>query len=88
MVRISLSVFVSNIETGLLLEKPCPDLGSIATPFPPVPGISPTGASDSRSNTVMRPGTAGRAALVSVAGTARVPPRGMYSRRPSASAKM
>ena len=74
---ITLSVLVSNIETGELLEKPCPDFVSTATPFPPLSGISPTGASVSRSKTVMRPGTAATAGAVSVAGTARVPPRGM-----------
>src|SRR6266446_2877510 len=43
MVLMSVSVFVSNIETGLLLVKPWPDFGSTAAPFPPTPAISPTG---------------------------------------------
>ena len=71
------SVLVSNIVTGLLLENPWPDLGSMATPLPPLAGISPAGARLSRLNTVMRPATAGRAGVESVAGTSRDPPRGM-----------
>ena len=56
---ISASVLVSNIETGVLLEKPWPDLGSTATPWPPVFGISPTGSIVSRLNTVIAPGHRG-----------------------------
>jgi hypothetical protein len=52
-------------------EKPWPDFGSTAAPFPRVLAISPTGASVSRSKTVTRPGMAG---AVAVAGE---PPRGM-----------
>src|SRR3954453_3452037 len=78
---ITVSVFVSNIDTGLLLENPWPDLGSTATPLPPLSGISPTGASVSRLNTVMRPGTAPTAGAVSGAGTARVRPRPLPAAR-------
>ena len=76
-VLITVIVLVSNIETGLLLENPWPDFGSTATPLPPVSGISPAGSSVSRLNAVIRPGTAATAGVVSVAATARVPPRGM-----------
>jgi len=54
MVLITFSVLVSNIGIGLVLEKPWPDLGSTATPCPPVLGISPTDASVSRLYTITR----------------------------------
>jgi len=64
--------FVSNIErSGWLLAKPCPDFGSTTAPLPPPLGISPRGLSVFRSKTVTRPGTASRAGVLSVAGTAR-----------------
>ncbi len=62
MVLISFIVFVSNMETGLLLVKPWPDFGSTAVPFPPTPAISPTGSSVSRLKIVSRVGIAGTAA--------------------------
>jgi len=68
---ITFIVLVSNIDTGPLLENPCPDLGSTATPLPPVSGISPTGSSVSRLKIVIRPGVAGTAGVVSVAGAPR-----------------
>ena len=70
-VVIGASVLASHIATGLLLEKPCPDFGSTATPRALVFAISPAGASVSRSKTAIR---------------ASVPVRGMYSRRPVVSA--
>ena len=48
--------------------------------------ISPTGSSVSRLKIVSRVGTAGAAGLVSEAATGADPRRGMYNRRPSASA--
>ena len=75
MVLMSVMVFVSNIETGLLLVKPWPDFGSTAVPLPPTPAISPAGSSVSRLKIVNRVWT-----------PAPCPRRGMYSRRPAASA--
>ena len=87
MLLIKVIVLVSNIETfGWSLVKPWPDFGSTAAPFPPTPAISPTGSSVSRLKIVNRAGTAGTAGVVPVAATARVEPRGMYSRRPATSA--
>jgi hypothetical protein len=77
MVLMSFIVLVSNIEMGLLLVKPWPDFGSTAAPLPPTPAISPAGSSVSRLkivNRVWTPPAAGD------------PRRGMYSRRPAASA--
>lgn len=38
-VLISFIVSVSNMEMGLLLVNPCPDLGSTTVPWPPMPAI-------------------------------------------------
>src|SRR5947208_16597283 len=85
-VLIGFIVFVSNIETGLLLVKPWPDLGSTAAPFPPTPSISPTGSIVSRLKIVSRDGIAGEAGFESVAATAGDPRRGMYQRLPAPAA--